>query len=317
MSNILVTGANGFVGRALCRTLRQQGHLVRAAVRRDPDLDQIAVGNLERSTDWGAALAGCDCVIHLAARVHVMSDSDSDPLRAYREINVDASVNLARQAVAAGVKRMVFVSSVKVNGEATWATPFQAADTPRPADPYGVSKLEAETALLQIGRDSGLEVVVVRPPLVYGPGVKANFLNLLKLVDKGIPLPFGSVRNRRSMVALENLVDLLSLCSSHPQAPGQVFLVSDGADPTLAELVGMLAGALGKRDPAFPFPVGLMAAGARLVGKSSVADRLFGSLQVDISQTKARLQWSPLVTPQMAIDSTVADFLQLKRSTKQ
>jgi nucleoside-diphosphate-sugar epimerase len=317
MSNILVTGANGFVGRALCRTLRQQGHLVRAAVRRDPDLDQIAVGNLERSTDWGAALAGCDCVIHLAARVHVMSDSDSDPLRAYREINVDASVNLARQAVAAGVKRMVFVSSVKVNGEATWGTPFQAADTPRPADPYGVSKLEAETALLQIGRDSGLEVVVVRPPLVYGPGVKANFLNLLKLVDKGIPLPFGSVRNRRSMVALENLVDLLSLCSSHPQAPGQVFLVSDGADPTLAELVGMLAGALGKRDPAFPFPVGLMAAGARLVGKSSVADRLFGSLQVDISQTKARLQWSPLVTPQMAIDSTVADFLQLKRSTKQ
>lgn len=317
MSNILVTGANGFVGRALCRTLRQQGHLVRAAVRRAPDLDQIAVGNLERSTDWGAALAGCDCVIHLAARVHVMSDSDSDPLRAYREINVDVSVNLARQAVAAGVKRMVFVSSVKVNGEATWGTPFQAADTPRPADPYGVSKLEAETALLQIGRDTGLEIVVVRPPLVYGPGVKANFLNLLKLVDKGIPLPFGSVRNRRSMVALENLVDLLGVCSRHPQAPGQVFLVSDGADPTLAELVGMLAGALGKRDPVFPFPVGLMVAGARLVGRSSVADRLFGSLQVDISQTKARLQWSPLVTPQMAIDSTVADFLQLKRTAKQ
>ncbi len=314
---ILVTGSNGFVGSALCRSLRERALALRAAVRKGSGPDQIAVGELNGATDWRAALAGCDSVIHLAARVHVMADRDSDPLRAYREVNVAASVNLARQAHAAGVRRFVFVSSIKVNGEGTSATPYRASDVPAPCDPYGVSKLEAETALLELGRETGMEIVIVRPPLVYGPGVKANFLNLIKLVRKGIPLPFGRVVQRRSMVALDNLVDLLIVCTHHPRAVGQVFLVSDGADLTIGELVTMIARAMGKRIILLPVPAGLMRAGAALLGKSAIADRLLGALQVDIGATRATLEWTPVVTPQQAIDRTVAHFLTLNGSTKQ
>lgn len=305
---ILVTGSNGFVGKALCSRLHADGLPVRAAVRLSTVAGQIGVGQLDGNTDWSAALDGIVCVVHLAARVHVMDDPDGDPLAAYRQVNVAGSVNLARQAAARGVRRMVFVSSIKVNGEATGAHPFRADDTPAPVDPYGQSKLEAELALLALGRETGMEIVIVRPPLVYGPGVKANFLNLIKLVSKGIPLPLRSVRSRRSMVALANLVDLLKVCTTHPAAPGQVFLASDGVDLTIGELVGMIARAQGRRVWLVPVPLGLMRAGAALVGKSGIADRLLNSLQVDISKTRTTLEWRPVVLPKDAIFDTVAAF---------
>ncbi|MCS0589422.1 UDP-glucose 4-epimerase family protein [Massilia norwichensis] len=306
---ILVTGSNGFVGRELCQALAQRGIRFRAAVRTAAKQDQVAVGNLDGSTDWRAALAGCSAVIHLAARVHVMSDTVEDPLRAYREVNLEGTLRLARQAVEAGVKRFVFVSSVKVNGEATASTPFSAADRPAPCDPYGQSKMEAETALLELGRETGLEVVIVRPPLVYGPGVKANFLNLVKLVRLGLPLPFGMANGYRSMVAVENLVDLLITCTVHPNAPGAVFMVSDGQDMHVGDLVRMIAKAMGKNVFLLPVPPVVLRSAARLAGKSAVADRLFGSLQVDIGATLERLQWKPVVSPQFAIGRTVDHFL--------
>jgi UDP-glucose 4-epimerase len=305
---MLVTGSNGFVGRALCSTLRAGGGTIRAAVRKGAGDGEVNVGDLNGSTDWRAALEGCDVVFHLAARVHVMADKDEDPLRAYREVNLDGTLNLARQAIQAGVRRFVFVSSVKVNGESTTTRPFKASDVPMPCDPYGQSKMEAEHALQKLGRETGLEIVIVRPPLVYGPGVKANFLNLIKLVEMGAPLPFGSIRNFRSMVALDNLVDLLIVCAKHPKAPGNIFMVSDGTDMGIKELVTKIANAMNKRLLLVPVPVGLMIGTAKLLGKQGVVDRLLGSLQVDIENTQATLQWQPVVTTQVAIDKTVAQF---------
>lgn len=314
---ILVTGSTGFVGSALCDTLRARGSGVRAAVRHGAGDGQVNVGNLDGHTDWRAALAGCSTVIHLAARVHVMQDTEQDPMRAYREVNVDATVNLARQARAAGVQRFVFVSSVKVNGEATGAQPYRASDPPHPVDPYGVSKLEAEQALQQCARESGLDVVIVRPPLVYGPGVKANFRNLMKLVHLGVPLPFGRVGNYRSMVALDNLVDLLIVCSSHPHAPGEIFMVSDGHDLNIAELVTLIASAMRKKLWLLPIPPAFLTRAAALLGKAAIADRLLGTLQVDIENTKAKLEWAPVVAPQAAIDKTVAYYLAQNKRKQQ
>lgn len=305
---MLVTGANGFVGTALCATLRARGVRVRGAVRQHAAVGQVAVGNLDGATDWRAALTNCRAVVHLAARVHVMADTDTDPLRAYREVNVEATLNLARQAHQAGVERFVFVSSVKVNGEATTTRPFTAADVPAPSDPYGVSKMEAEAALQAYGRESGLQIAIVRPPLVYGPGVKANFLNLVKLVRRGLPLPFGRAAGLRSMVALENLVDLLILCTTHPAAAGGIFMVSDGRDLTVRQLVESIASAMGTTIWMLPVPTSLMYGGARLMGRPGIAERLLGSLQVDIQDTRARLGWSPAVSGQAAIDATVAHF---------
>lgn len=314
---VLVTGANGFVGRALYSTLCAGGVTVRAAVRRGATEREVVVGDLNGKTDWRVALQGCDVVFHLAARVHVMSDKDEDPLCAYREVNVNGTLNLARQAVQAGVRRFVFVSSVKVNGESTTTQPFRASDVPMPCDPYGQSKMEAEQALLQLSRETGLEVVIVRPPLVYGPGVKANFLNLIKLVQKGVPLPFGSISNFRSMVALDNLVDLLIVCSKHPEAPGNIFMVSDGEDMGIKELVTKIANAMNKRLWLLPVPMGLMIGAAKLLGKRGVVDRLFGSLQVDIAHTQTTLAWQPVVTSQAAIDKTVEQlFLVNDRKKK-
>ena len=313
---ILVTGSNGFVGSAVCARLRADGVAVRGAVRAGAGPQQVNAGELGPATQWGSALAGCTVVIHCAARVHVMADTDTDPLRAYREVNVEGSVNLARQAAAAGVRRLVFVSSIKVNGEATHGSPYFADDVPAPVDPYGQSKLEAEQALLAVGADTGLEIVIVRPPLVYGPGVKANFRNLIKLVGRGLPLPFGSLRNQRSMVALDNLVDLLVVCTTHPAAAGQVFLVSDGIDLTIGQLVTMIAQAQNKRPFLLPIPAQLMRTVANGLGKSAVAGRLLDSLQVNIEKTCAGLEWKPIVAPQVAIEKTVAAFL-LQRDIQQ
>lgn len=308
MHKFLVTGANGFVGSSLCDTLCRRGVNFVPAVRKAALNGQISVGDLGPDTDWTAALDGCDVVIHLAARVHVMNDSASDPLAAFRAVNVDATLNLARQAIAKGAKRFVFVSSIKVNGEETTNQAFTAFDEPAPIDPYGQSKLEAEIALQALGNATGLEVVIVRPPLVYGPGVRANFRRLMQLVKTGVPLPLGSIHNRRSMVAVDNLVDLLVLCASHPAAAGQVFMVSDDHDVSISELLRLLAAAMGKRSMLLPLPAGLIAGAAAMLGKSAVASRLLGSLQVDINHTKSTLQWQPPVSMEFALKKTVASY---------
>ncbi|MGZ8944481.1 MAG: UDP-glucose 4-epimerase family protein [Methylococcaceae bacterium] len=306
---ILATGANGFVGSALCDALRQQGITVVAAVRGNARENEYVAGNLSAATNWNSALVGCKTVIHLAARVHVMKDKSSNPLAAFREMNVDATLNLARQAALSGVNRFIFVSSVKVNGEETTSKPFTTFDVPAPLDPYGQSKLEAEIALMELSRTTGLEVVIIRPPLVYGPGVRANFLKLMQLVKMGVPLPLGAIHNRRSMVALDNLVDLLITCTHHPAAAGQTFMVSDDNDVSISELLHMIACAMGKHSLLLPVPTGIIAGTAALLGKSAVASRILGSLQVDITQTKSILGWKPVVTMQKSINETVAHFL--------
>ena len=316
MAKVLVTGAAGFVGVAVCKALRARGDEVIAAVRSGAQAGQMNVGDIGPDTDWSTALQGCDAVIHLAARVHVMADREQDPMRAYRSVNVDATLNLAAQAMRHGVRRFVFVSSVKVNGEATTDRPFSAADVPMPCDPYGQSKLEAERGLAALAATGCLEVAIVRPPLVYGPGVKANFLNLMRLVERGLPLPFGRVRNARSMVALDNLVDLLIVCTHHARAPGGTFMVSDGADLGIAELAKMIATAMGKTALLLPVPPAWMRLGAALLGKRAVADRLLDSLQVDIGATQATLDWYPLVSQQAAIAESVAYFKAFDRSGK-
>lgn len=309
MYKIFVTGANGFVGSSLCKILKYREIPFASAVRKATTESQFEIGELTEATNWSDALSGWDVVIHLAARVHVMNDKSNNPLLAFRAVNVDATLNLARQAIRSGIKRFVFVSSVKVNGEETTSKSFTAFDEPAPLDPYGQSKLEAEIALMELSRTTGLEVVIIRPPLVYGPGVRANFLKLMQLVKMGVPLPLGAIHNRRSMVALDNLVDLLITCTHHPAAAGQTFMVSDDNDVSISELLRMLASAMGKRSLLLPVPAGIIAGAAALLGKSAVASRLLESLQVDITHTKSTLGWQPVVTMQESLNKTVAHFL--------
>jgi UDP-glucose 4-epimerase len=238
-----------------------------------------------------------------------MNDTESDPLAAFRRVNVDGTLALARQAIAAGVKRFVFISSIKVNGEGTPpGRPYSANDTPQPQDPYGTSKLEAETALQALARDTGLEVVIVRPVLVYGPGVKANFLNMMRWLDRGIPLPFGAIDNRRSLVAVENLVDLVVTCIGHEAAANQVFLVSDGEDLSTTGLLRRMGQALGRPARLLPVPAGLLSAGAKALGKGSLSQRLCGSLQVDISKTRDLLGWRPPIDVDTALRAAARHY---------
>lgn len=310
---ILVTGANGFVGGALIMRLtadREYNGVV-AAVRRKTEsrpegVRQVQVGDLLSTTDWCLALKGVDAVVHCAARVHVMQEDATDPLQAYREVNVNGTLNLARQSAQAEVRRFVFVSSIKVNGEATQPDqPFSADDVPSPLDPYGVSKLEAEQGLRDIEAQTGMEVVIVRPPLVYGPGVKANFASMMRWVARGIPLPLGALQNARSMVALDNLVDLLVTCLTHPAAAGQTFLVSDGEDVSTTELLRRTAQAMDKKALLLPVPASGLELGASLLGKRAVAQRLCGSLQVDIEKTRRLLGWSPPLTLDQGLKKAV------------
>lgn len=310
MGKIFVTGAGGFVGSALCEALRCRGFSYIGSRRRGGATDCIEVGDINGNTEWSSILAGCDTVIHLAGRVHVMNDIVADPLSAFRRANVDATANLARQAAQGGVRRFVFVSSVKVNGESTVDKPFTAVDPVSPRDPYGQSKFEAELALEEVARTTGLEVVIVRPPLVYGPNVRANFLKLMQLVKLGIPLPLGAVHNRRSMVAIGNLVDFLITCATHSSAAGKRFMVSDDNDVSTSKLLIWIAEAMGRRPLLIPVPVNLLATSAALLGQSAAMSRLLGSLQIDIAETKSILGWKPVVGVQEAIKETVLHFLR-------
>ncbi len=266
---------------------------------------------LGADSDWSSTLARVNIVVHTAARVHVMHDTAVDPLAEFRALNVAGTLAVARQAARAGVRRFVFLSSVKVNGEATVAgRRFAADDAPAPVDPYGVSKLEAEQGLFTLAAETGMEVVIIRPPLVYGPGVKANFLSMMRWLARGVPLPLGAVRhNRRSLVALDNLVDLIVTCLDHPAAVNQVFLAGDGEDLSTTDILRRLAAAMGVPARLLPVPVGVLEAVAALLGKRHVVQRLCGSLQVDISKTRRLLDWTPPVTVDEGLRRTAQDFL--------
>jgi len=298
METVLVTGASGFVGRALCAALVSFGHRVRMAARApQPDLPgAVAVGDIGPATDWRAALAGIDSVVHLAARTHVLRETAADPLGEFRRTNVGGSERLARAAAAMGVRRFVFLSSVKVNGESTAARPFTESDAPYPEDAYGRTKLEAEQALAGISAATGLEVVVLRPPLVYGPGVKGNFLRLMRLVARGLPLPLGAIRNQRSLVYVGNLADAIVKSLDAPQAAGRTYLVSDGEDLSTPDLVRGLARALGVKPRLLSLPPAALGLAATLAGKRAEFARLTGSLQVDSSRIRRELDWRPPFT---------------------
>jgi nucleoside-diphosphate-sugar epimerase len=302
---VLVTGANGFVGRALCNALAASGRHVRRAVRTEAAglENAIVVGDLCGSTDWSRALEGVSCVMHLAARTHVLSETAADPLAEYRRINVDGTATLARQAARAGVRRLVFLSSVKVNGEATVA-PFTERDAPRPEDGYGISKWEAEQALARAIAENGMEFVVLRPPLVYGPGVGGNFLRIMRLVARGIPLPLASIANRRSLVYLGNLVGAIVTVADTPHAANRTFLVSDGEDVSTPDLVRAIAQALGVSPRLLPCPLAGLELGAALTGRRAELARLAGSLQVDGSALRDALGWRPPYTFEQGLAET-------------
>ena len=305
----LVTGANGFVGQHLCAELLRKGQSVRAAVRSaDSSIDNTeaaVVGAIDGETNWADALHDVDVVIHLAARVHVMKDTATDPLTEFLKINTQGTANLARQAAAAGVKRLVYVSSIKVNGEQTTETqPFAESDTPNPQDAYAISKWRAEQILQRIAQETGLEVVIVRPPLVYGSGVKGNFIRLLAAVDKGIPLPLASVRNKRSLIYLGNLVDALFVCASHPAAAGKTYLVRDGEDASILDLVRQTATGLERPVRLFPLPVWLLRGLGRLLGKPESVERIVGSLRVNDDLIRKELGWKPVFTLQQGLQAT-------------
>lgn len=313
MRRFAVTGAHGFVGQTLCAALVQQRFPVTGMVRRaDPlpsgvaswvfdgvDFDGIAAA-------WEKSGPACDSVIHLAARVHMMKDHAADPLAEYRAANVDGVLRVAQAALKAGTKRFVFVSSIKALGDSNRAEPWREDDTPLVLDAYGTSKREAEQALLAFGRDSGLEVVVVRPPLVYGPGVRANFLRLLSAVANRIPLPLGSVSARRSLVSVHNLVDALILCATHDAAPGRIYHVTDGFDLTTAELVRTLGRMLKQPALLVPVPPALLRLAGRLAGRRAEIDRLISPLQVDSSRIRTELGWQPPVSVEQGLLETVS-----------
>lgn len=314
MNMVLVTGATGFIGRALHARLIAMGIPVRAASRQ-PAPGHTSVGALDGSTDWSAALAGVDVVVHLAARVHVMRDTEVDPLAAFRKSNVEATLNLARQAAKGGVRRFVFISSIKVNGErSTSGAPFTADDVVMPVDAYAVSKREAEVGLLRLAEETGMSVVIIRPPLVYGPGVKANFEAMMRWLIRGVPLPLGAIHNRRSLVALDNLVDLIVTCIDHPAAANRVFLAGDGEDLSTTELLRRLAAALGAPARLVPVPAPLLELVASLLGRQAVAQRLCGDLQVDISKARQLLGWVPPMTVEEGLRRTAQHFLEQRRS---
>jgi nucleoside-diphosphate-sugar epimerase len=311
---VLVTGASGFVGSALCARLLVENWTVLGSVRQLPDkisagVNYRLVSDMSGDTNWSEILTGVNTVVHCAARVHIMRDTATDPLDVFREVNVKGTVRLAEQAVDGGVKRLVFISSLKVNGETTADHPFRADDIPEPTDPYSISKWEAEQALINIAAKTGLEVVIIRPPLVYGIGVRANFLRLMQAVKFGLPLPLDAIKNRRSLVALDNLVALIVTCLDNNDAANQTFLVSDGEDLSTPELLRRTATAMKKSARLFPVSVPLLLKVAGILGKTDFALRLCSSLQADISKTRDLLGWTPPFTVNESLQKTTDYFL--------
>ncbi len=307
---MLVTGANGFVGQVLCAEAVRCGLHIRGAIRAacesSAGIEVAVVGEIDGETDWTDALRDVEVIIHLAARVHVMRDAAADPLAEFLKVNLHGTVNLVEQAARTGVKRFVYVSSVKVNGEQTTESQtFVESDQPDPQDPYAVSKWQAEQALQRIAQDTGLEVVIVRPPLVYGPGVKGNFISLLAAIDKSMPLPLTGAHNARSLLYVGNLVDALIVCATHPVAAGQTYLLSDGKDVSTATLVEKINQALGRNSRAFYFPRPALRAVAVMLGRAEQVDRLFGSLRVSDKKIRAELGWSPPYTLEQGLRATV------------
>ncbi|GIU08562.1 UDP-glucose 4-epimerase family protein [Shewanella morhuae] len=319
---IVLTGMSGFVGQALLPRLLNKENNIRAAVRSlnktlDGQISQFSIDNICKNQNWKNIVTGADIVIHCAARVHVMDDSASNPLDEFREVNTYGTLNLAQQAADAGVKRFIFISSIKVNGESTeLGFPFKPDDNFIPIDPYGLSKHEAEIGLHKISEETGMEVVIIRPTLVYGPDVKANFASLLNLVSKGLPLPFGCITtNKRSLVSVTNLADLIMTCIEHPKAGNQVFLVSDDNDVSTASLVREMSKGLGKPSRMLPVPLWCYSVAGKLFNKQDVVSRLLGSLQVDISHTKETLGWAPPQTIEQGFKETADSFLKNREKT--
>jgi nucleoside-diphosphate-sugar epimerase len=316
---ILVTGANGFVGSAICEQLAGKNHTITAVVRQLNSLSiherlalylQGLVADFTQISSFQAHLLGCDAVVHCAARVHQVQETVTDPLAAYRAVNTQATLDLARAAAQAGVKRFVFLSSVKVNGEfSAMGQPFRADDAISTQDPYGLSKWEAELELRQIAQETGLEVVIIRPPLVYGPGVKANFLSMMRVLQRGLPLPLGAIQNQRSLIALPNLVSLIETCLAHPAAAGQTFMASDQRDVSTTELLTMLGQAMGKPARLIPVPQTWLETGLKLMGKASIAQRLCGNLTVDAMPATQLLGWKPVISVEQGLKATAKHFL--------
>jgi len=279
--------------------------IARRAVRSFP-VQVIQLGPVDGSTDWGAALAGVDVVVHLAARTHAIRERGGGKLADYRPINVEGTRRLAEEAGQSGVRRLIFVSSVKVNGERTLHRPFSVGDEPAPEDAYGISKWEAERVLAEVARKAGFDSVVIRPPMVYGPGARGNFARLCRAVGRGFVLPLGAVDNRRSLVALDNLVDLIARCVAHPAAAGNTFLVSDGEDLSTPELIRRIAKAIGTEPRLFPVPLNVLRLAGLLTGRKAEVDRLLGSLQVDIHHTRQTLDWDPPLTVDQGLHRAVA-----------
>ena len=309
MTKILVTGANGFVGRALCAALSQAGYEVLAAVRQtipEYSVPQVIVGSGATSIDWRKALQGVDTIIHLAARVHVMFDSANDPLTEFRKVNTVGTEHLARSSAASGVKRFVYVSTIGVNGLLTYEnSKFCEESIANPHNPYSLSKWEAEEVLKKVASETGLDVVIVRPPLVYGLGAPGNFAQLISVLKRGLPLPFALVRNKRSLIYVGNLVDALLLCATHPAAAGQTYLVSDGEDLSTSDLLHNLSTLMGRSPRLFAFPTALLKLAGHLTGKSKQIEQLLCSLQLDSSKIRRELGWKPPFTLQEGLNKTI------------
>ena len=316
MKRILVTGATGFIGQNLVQELVNNNFEVAVTIRKKNNLfsstvTQFIVKDIESDPDWTAVLQDIECVIHLAGRAHVLKDKNPDPLTEFRRVNTDGTINLAHQAIKLGIKRFIFISSIGVNGNVN-NKPFSVNDIPNPIEPYAVSKYEAEFELQKLTNGSKMETVIIRPPLVYGPNAPGNFAQLIKVTNKGIPLPLGEIHNQRSFIAIENLIDLIITCIKHPAAANKTFLASDDEDLSTTDLLRRMARALGKPSRLIPIPPSIITLGATLLGKKEIAQRLCGSLQVDINHTKKTLDWKPPVSVDEALKKTADAFLDGK-----
>jgi nucleoside-diphosphate-sugar epimerase len=314
----LITGSTGFVGRALIKSLNQKGISTLCVIRNNKYVDDFErtfeISDLSDNNDWSPILTDIDVIIHCAARVHVMNDKASNPLEEFRKVNTRATLNLAKQASNSGVKRFVFISSIKVGGESSkLGNPLTEDSDYVPSDPYGLSKYEAEQELLELAEHSEMEVVIIRPTLIYGPGVKANFETMMNWASKPIPLPFGAINNKRSLVSIDNLISLIEVCLTHPKAKNEIFYVNDGNDVSTSDLLRKLYKSFSNRTPLIPIPMSLINLLFKLIGKGGYSARLLSSLQVDISKAKTLLNWTPPHSVDDSIDKTVKHFIKSRK----